>query len=63
MDWQKYVVPFIAGAVAGAEFVEARVAGAFAAGIFVVTWDPWVIVVFIAGMVVGQLISAKKTGK
>jgi hypothetical protein len=61
MDWQKYVVPFIAGAVAGAEFMETRVAGAFAAGIFVVTWDPWVIVAFIAGMVVGQLISSRKT--
>jgi hypothetical protein len=60
MEWQKYIIPFAAGVAAGAAFVETRLAGTFAAGIFVALWDPWVIVAFIAGMVVGQFIMARR---
>ena len=56
MEWQKYVIPFVAGVAAGARFVDSRLAGAFTAGIFVTMWDPWVVIVFIAGMVVGQIL-------
>ncbi len=60
MEWQKYVIPFVAGVAAGAAFVESRLAGAFAAGMFMAVWDPWVIVGFVLGMVVGQFIMARR---
>jgi F0F1-type ATP synthase assembly protein I len=63
MEWQKYIIPFAAGVAAGARFVETRLAGAFTAGVFIVTWDPWVIVGFVLGMVVGQFIMARRAGE
>jgi hypothetical protein len=60
MEWQRYIIPFAAGVAAGAAFVETRLAGAFAAGMFMAMWDPWVIAAFVFGMVVGQFIMARR---
>lgn len=49
---KRYVLPAMAG-IAGAGWVDRRLAFAFAVGIFVVYWDPWIIIALLVGYVIG----------
>lgn len=50
---KRYVVPAMAGLIAGGRWVDRRLAFAFVAGIFVVYWDPWIIIALLVGYVIG----------
>ena len=50
---KRYVIPTMAGLIAGGGWVDRRLAFAFAVGIFVVYWDPWIILALLVGYVVG----------
>lgn len=50
---KRYVLPAVAGLIAGGGLVDRRLAFAFAAGIFVVYWDPWIITALLVGYIIG----------
>lgn len=51
---KRYVLPAMAGLIAAeGGWVDRRLAFAFVAGIFVVYWDPWIIIALLVGYVVG----------
>lgn len=50
---KRYVLPAMAGLIAGGGWVDRRLAFAFAVGIFVVYWDPWIIIALLVGYVIG----------
>lgn len=50
---KRYILPAVAGLMAGGGLADRRLAFAFAAGIFAVYWDPWIIVALLVGYAVG----------
>jgi len=52
----EYIVAGLAGLVAGAKFVDVKIAGAFAAGVFIVGQDANVIIAFVVGYIAGMLL-------
>jgi len=58
----EYVIAGIAGLAAGARFVDIKLSGAFAAGMFVVSQDTNVIIAFIVGYILGVIL-AKRTSR
>ncbi|MEM4439218.1 MAG: hypothetical protein QW680_11400 [Pyrobaculum sp.] len=58
---KRYVIPAMAGLIAGGRWVDRRLAFAFATGIFVVYWDPWVVVAALIGYFIGEAILARRS--
>jgi len=52
----EYILAGIAGFIAGARMVDVKIAGAFAAGVFIVGQDTNVIIAFIVGYIAGVLL-------
>lgn len=50
---KRYVLPAMAGLIAGGGLVDRRLAFAFAAGIFAVYWDSWIIIAVLVGYMIG----------
>ena len=50
---KRYVIPAMAGLIAGGGLVDRRLAFAFVVGIFTVYWDSWIIIALLVGYVIG----------
>ncbi|QJF12401.1 hypothetical protein PFV2_gp28 [Pyrobaculum filamentous virus 2] len=56
-----YVLPAMAGLIAGGGWVDRRLAFAFVAGIFTVYWDSWVVVDALIGYFIGEAILDRRS--
>jgi len=52
----EYIIAGFAGLAAGAKFVDVKLSGAFVAGVFITSQDANVIIAFIVGYIVGELL-------
>lgn len=57
---KRYVIPAMAGLIAGGGWIDRRLAFAFVAGIFTVYWDPWVVVATLIGYLIGEAILRRR---